>query len=199
MNLEGGQPCEQGRSHLQSWRSKEALARTQSMSSQRLLWLKLKSTSQGTSNFGSNFRKLTRVWIDYLWSIVSVEVKFYDALSIWFPNPQFFYLSHVFYLCHLKKTIIGIWVPICFFWLLLNVRIIFTDTLIFFNCNTNVLTIRFTNMSLTPFSLAFICFINFSLLCPCFYLAIIIIPFLKLRSLTATNSLCKLVKMAEHD
>ena len=56
-------------------------------------------------------------------------------------------------------------------------------------------------MYLTSFSLAFICFINFSLLCPCFYLCnhFYYYPFLKLRSLIATSSLCKLVKMADHD
>ena len=59
-------------------------------------------------------------------------------------------------------------------------------------------------MYLTRFSLAFICFINFSLLCPCFYLCsyFYCYPCLKLRSLIATSSLCKLVKlvkMADHD
>ena len=67
-----------------------------------------------------------------------------------------------------------------------------------------MLTLRFTNMYLTRFSLAFICFINFSLLCPCFYLCshFHYYPFLKLRSLIATSSLCKLVKLvkiADHD
>ena len=64
-----------------------------------------------------------------------------------------------------------------------------------------MLTITFTNMYLTRFSLAFICFINFSLLCPCFYLCSHFYYYLfqKLRSLIATSSLCKLVKMTDHD
>jgi hypothetical protein len=40
--------------------------------------VQLKSTSQGTSDFGSNFVKLARVLLDYLWRIVSADVKLYD-------------------------------------------------------------------------------------------------------------------------